>query len=88
MIGDIEIISPKDKSEKWIVKNKPNKMNVEINLTFNPITTNMESKVVPGIVDIKLNQILGKYSGTIKINNKEERIDNLFGLLEDHISIW
>ena len=61
--------------------------NVDIDLTFTPITVYKKTDNF-GIVASIFEQWLGLYSGEIRLKDEVIRIDKVMGLAEDHFSKW
>ena len=61
--------------------------NVDINLTFTPVTVYKKTDNF-GIVASIFEQWLGFYSGEIRIKDEVIRLDKVMGLAEDHFAKW
>jgi len=88
-LKDVEFIIPMDSNEKykylepWIIKSKDE----SINLTFTPILNrndNIDFKVLKSIQ----HQVFGKFNGTIKIEGKEVKFNNLVSFAERVTNYW
>jgi hypothetical protein len=61
--------------------------NVDIDLTFTPITVYKKTDNF-GIVASIFEQWLGLYGGEIRLKDEVIRIDKVMGLAEDHFAKW
>ena len=88
-LKDVEFIIPMDSNEKykylepWIIKSKDE----SINLTFTPILNrndNIDFKVLKSIQ----HQVFGRFNGSIKIEGKEVKFNNLVSFAERVTNYW
>jgi hypothetical protein len=58
-----------------------------VELTFTPAGERSENLRL-GVMRSVFHQLHGTFSGTVRFDGEEVRIDSLFGLCEDHDSVW
>lgn len=59
-----------------------------VSLTFSPVGARTEDTDVPGIARSRFQQLYGRFSGQLQGDDGLVEIDGLWGLCEDHDSIW
>jgi len=87
MIGTLDIILPQAGEDFFTIQSVDNEA-IKIHLKASPISKHSIEKNVIGILKVNFKQSLSKISGTITINKKQEKIENVYGIIEEHTSLW